>query len=379
MKVLYIGHYKEFGGWSQAATDYILALDKNGVDVVCRNVTLTSDKEDVDSRLLALEKKDSSDCDVCIQHVLPHHLVKYNKLKKNIAFFASESTSIKGLAWLENLKMMDEVWVPNEQLKNSLIEDKVGIPVKVIPHTFELEKYKRRYGDIKVPNAEGKFKFYYVGDVNKRKNLESILACFYSEFESSEDVALILKVSKFGHDPKMMEELVNNLSTKVQKDVRLYRNSTDYKRPIIVPSKIKEEELYALHQYCDCFICPSHGEAWSIPSFEAMCFGNTPICSNFGGPRDFIDRNDWRTGFLVNGVSTICRCDDAAFPDLFTGREYWFQPSEKDIKEQMRRLYNSWKKDSISYKSRNQAAGLKRAEQFSYKNIAELMKEAINE
>ena len=28
MKVLYIGHYKEFGGWAQAAANQILALDK---------------------------------------------------------------------------------------------------------------------------------------------------------------------------------------------------------------------------------------------------------------------------------------------------------------------------------------------------------------
>ena len=55
MKVLYIGHYKEFGGWSQAAIDNILALDKIGVDVVCRNVTLTQDRKDVDKRILALE------------------------------------------------------------------------------------------------------------------------------------------------------------------------------------------------------------------------------------------------------------------------------------------------------------------------------------
>ena len=44
MKILYVGHYKEQGGWAQAATDYILALDSVGVDVVCRNVTLTRDK-----------------------------------------------------------------------------------------------------------------------------------------------------------------------------------------------------------------------------------------------------------------------------------------------------------------------------------------------
>jgi hypothetical protein len=63
MKILYIGHYKEFGGWSQAATDQILALDEAGVDLACRNITLTSDKPNVHPRILELEKKDSSNCD----------------------------------------------------------------------------------------------------------------------------------------------------------------------------------------------------------------------------------------------------------------------------------------------------------------------------
>ena len=34
MKVLYLGHYKEGTGWSQAAIDYILAMDSVGIDVV---------------------------------------------------------------------------------------------------------------------------------------------------------------------------------------------------------------------------------------------------------------------------------------------------------------------------------------------------------
>ena len=131
MKVLYIGHYKEFGGWAQAATDYILALDKVGVDVVCRNVTLTQDKADVDKRILQLESKSSEDCDVCIQHVLPHHIVGTDSFKKNIAFLASESTSIKHLPWLENLKQIDEVWVPNTDSQKSLTKDGIS-SVKVV-------------------------------------------------------------------------------------------------------------------------------------------------------------------------------------------------------------------------------------------------------
>ena len=55
MKVLYIAHYKEGTGWSQAAIDYILAMDSVGIDVACRNVSLTGANAEVPKRLLELE------------------------------------------------------------------------------------------------------------------------------------------------------------------------------------------------------------------------------------------------------------------------------------------------------------------------------------
>ena len=58
---------------------------------------------------------------------------------------------------------------------------------------------------------------------------------------------------------------------------------------------------------------PSHGEAWCIPAFEAMLFGNTPICSNDGGPKDFIDPKNKDTGWLVDGVYDVCQDSNAAF------------------------------------------------------------------
>ena len=159
----------------------------------------------------------------------------------------------------------------------------------------------------------------------------------------------------------------------------MYKNLSDYKKDILISDQVTDEQLIQLHKACDCFLLPSHGEAWSIPSFDAMAFGNTPICSNFGGPKDFIDSSNWRTGKLINGVYSTCKCSDSAFPDMFKGREYWFQPCEKQIRQQMRQYYESWKKDPIAYKSRNQSAGLKIAEKFSYRNVAKKILEAINE
>ena len=59
MKVLYIGHYKEGTGWANAAQGMIQALDRADIEVVCRNITLTTDKE-TPERILELEKNDTN-------------------------------------------------------------------------------------------------------------------------------------------------------------------------------------------------------------------------------------------------------------------------------------------------------------------------------
>ena len=375
MKVLYIAHYRERGGWSQAAQDTMMALDRSGVDVVARNVTLTSDS-DVPLKIKELENKSSEGCDICIQHVLPNHLVGSSKFKKNIAYLDFESTSIKHLAWFVHLEQMDEIWVPNEQSSWSLYDDAIGVPVKVVPHTFDMENYTKKYEDIDIPQSEGTFKFYYIGDLNDRKNINTTIRCFHSEFDKSEPVSLILKVKKFGHNPEQIRQIVDKKITEIKNSLRMYSDISEYHKDIIISEDVEADKIYSLHQYCDCFVCPSHGEAWSIPSFEAMAFGNTPICSDFGGPRDFIDKNESGTGQLIKGTYTTCQCSDSAFPDMFTGREYWFNPCDMGIRKAMRLYYDRRDRDQ---KRHNKVAGLTRAKNFSYENIGNLMKDLLNE
>jgi glycosyltransferase involved in cell wall biosynthesis len=377
MKILYIGHYRENSGWAEAAKNCILAMDKSGLDVVCRNVTLTKDKQ-INGRLLELEQKSSDGCDICIQNVLPHHMVYSTQFKKNIGYMALESTSIKHLSWFNYLEQMDELWVPNSDSKHFLEDDGIKNSVRVVPYAFDTNKYKKQYRNISIPEAEGKFKFYYIGDMNDRKNLDSIISCFHSEFDKSESVSLVLKVKKFGKSPEEVRRLLDLKLTKIKEDLRVYNHAEEYIKDITITDDVSEEDIYSLHQYCDCFICPSHGEAWSIPSFEAMAFGNSPICSNFGGTKEFINKMDSNTGMLINGVFSSCKCSDAAFRDIFTGREYWFQPCEKEIRQAMRAYYESWIDNQIKTSHEKRSSGMLQAEKFSYENVGQIIKDTLN-
>lgn len=380
MKILYIGHYKEASGWANVARDQILALDAAGVDVVARNITLTQDHT-IPPRLQQLEQKSEEGCDICIQHVLPHHL-SHNYDMYNIAFTEMETVNFQHLEWVQFLFLMDEVWVPNQTLCGEMCRVLDGrkkphdkkVLVTLIHHPCDLEKYTKKYEDLVIGPAEGTFKFYYIGDLADRKNIDSIIRCFHSEFHPSEPVSMIFKVKKFGHSAEDTKRLLDEKIMNVKASLRLYPNLEDYKKDIVIADTISDEDICRIHQSCNCFVAPSHGEAWSIPTFEAAAFGSAVIAPNFGGPIEFINRH---CGELIDGVFQSCVCSDPAFPELFTGREMWFVPCEKHIREVMRDEFNRWQADPSEYVINQKKAGIGMARNFTYEVIGSKMKKRL--
>lgn len=371
MKVLYLGHYKESTGWSVAAINNILALDSVGIDVVCRDVKLTNKSVNIPDKIKELEQKDLHDVDICIQHVLPHHLTGTSKFRKNIAYLAYESTSIKNNPWYCNLQLMDEIWVPNSMLKENFENEDLK-NIKVVPHAFDIFRYQTQYEKFDLKELNETFKFYCILDINDRKNIDSVLKCFLSEFQKDERVCLVVKVKKYGLDENALNNLVKNKADQIKKTLRIFNNPSSYPDIVIIGKELSNSDVNVLHNTCDCYVGTTHGEAWSIPAFEAMCFGKTPICGNEGGPREFIDKDNKSTGYLVDGNYNVCYHSDPAFGTIFTGREEWFFPSESETKKAMRYYYEN--RGSI-----DNIAGIKQGKKFSLENVGNTMKEYLND
>jgi glycosyltransferase involved in cell wall biosynthesis len=371
MKILYIGHYKEGSGWSKAAIDLILAMNSVGLDVTCRNIKLTNNNPTVDPIILELENKPLSNIDICIQHVLPHHMVGTQKFKKNIAYFVGESNTTVYNPWFICLQNMDEVWVPNKNLMDNLINDGLNKKIRVVHHASNISRMIHPDTKFTFP-GNNNFKFYYIGELNDRKNVESIIRSFHSEFANFEPVSLVLKIKKHGVSSSDLTKYCESICTTIKKELRMYKDDSSYHKELIIADDINDQHIEILHNSCDCFVAPSHGEGWSIPAFDAMRYGKTPICSNEGGPREFIDKDNKNTGTLINGIYSTCNHSDPAFMDIFTGREDWFIPSEYEIKKAMRFYYEN--RNNIDRK-----AGLRMAEKFSYKTIGNTIRDILND
>lgn len=371
MKVLYIGHYKEDSGWSRAAINNILALDAAGVNVVCRDIKLTNKPYNLPNRIIELEKKSARNSTHCIQNVLPHHFMCTDIFKKNIAYNFSESITTTKNIWHLHLEMADEVWVTNTELHNH-VRRVIKNKIKVIHQAVDTSIYNEEYNKINFGNAESDFKFYFIGDLNDRKNLKSLIRCYYRAFSANDSTLFLVKVKKHGVSEQALDAQCRKLCEEIQREMRIYADVKKYPAIQFITSNVDDEFIYALHKQCDCFLGASHGEAWSLPAFDAMCFGSTPICSNEGGPKEFIDPKDRNKGTLISGTYGICNEQNGAFSHLFTGSELWFNPSEEAICVAMKYYYGKRHEKDVT-------GCEKYGEEFNLRNIGYKMKELLHE
>jgi glycosyltransferase involved in cell wall biosynthesis len=375
MKVLYIGCYRDGTGWAQAAIDYILSMDSVGIDVVPRPLKLNTNDKLLPNRILELEKKDSLGSDVCIQHVLPHMMDYNSRFKKNIALYASETSNFIGSNWARKINCMDEAWVINEQMVDAAKESGVNVPIKIVPHATNFSKFESNHKKISIPNIKNSFVFYFIGEMNNRKNLAAFIKAFHLEFDPNEPVSILIKSNRYGMPPEECAMEIKNVCNKIKLSLKKYKNIEDYKEDLIITDYLSEQELYGLHRACDCFVMPSYGEAWSIPAFDAMGFGKTPICSNTGGMADYLGE----AGILVDGRWEPVSGMGDTFEDLFTGEENWYSVDINELKKAMRKMYEMRSERESDKYAKMKRSGLSQAMKYSHENVGKLIKELLNE
>ena len=376
MKVLYISNYKDGTGWGNAATDYILAMDSVGIDVVCRSISFNGEKGEVHPRILELERKSSRHSNVCIQHLLPHMLDYNGRFEKNIALYESETSNFKSSRWTEYINTMDEAWVVNKQMSEASLSSGVESPLRIIPHTFDTSKYDKEYKPLDIPymDIENKFVFYFIGEAIRRKNIFALIKAFHLEFDVDEPVDLIIKASKGGMSDDDCGKYIKELCDTAKENLKLYPSNDLYKSEFITTGFLDNEKMMRFHKTMDCFVMPSYGEAWCLPAFDAMAMGSTPICTNVGGMSDFLSDGG---GTLIDGVLEPAFGMTETFQDLYTGREDCVSINVRKLQKAMRRMYYLASISDSKY-TNLQKQGREIADKYSYENIGNRIKEALN-
>ncbi len=364
MKVLFIANYRDgHNGWSEAAKHYILSMDEVGIDVVCRPIKLNNFIGVIPDKIKKLEEKDLNNVDICIQHTLPNLMFNNKESLINIGMYYKETFSDYHY-WDSFLERMDYTIVPN----TLMFETENRKPDYLLPVPMDFEEYKN------IENANISFgdsyKFYWIGDLNRRKNLKRAIESYYLSFNKSSDVSFIIKASKFGYNESMIHEEIITLCKVVAMNMKLYDSFEKYPPIYVIGNDLSRKQILELHKSLDCLLYPSFGEGWGMVVADAAAIGNDIICNNVGGMKDIINNyNDKNKDLLLTPTEINVLGMDKSLPHLYSSKESWYDTSTIEMCKKMKQAVNNKHLKNTETNLHN----------FSYKNIGNKMKEILND
>jgi hypothetical protein len=339
MNILFIGPYRQADGWGDAAIDYIRSLATQNINLAIRPIYLANHQKDVPIDILSYECNSLDKYDAVIQNTLPHFFVYNGKYGQNIGLSYFESDNLQFMSWNHRVKMMDKIMSPHF----SFAEFDLCVSPKLydIGAAADIDIYKKEYP--KLPD-ELLFDENFV---------------FYTEFSPNEPVKLLIKTSGNEATYNALVECINN----VKKNSRLVVDPSLLKESILITNYIPDEELYGIHQSCDCFVMPSRGEAICRPLIDAMGFGNQAIVTDNTGMSELSDKLR-----LISSTREPCFVKHPPLMDLYTSYERWREPSISSLMKQMREAFEAGKQKVVYDMTA-----------FSYESAGKRILEVIND
>lgn len=319
-------------GYSEAAKDYVIALNKHYNDI-----PLSVHHLAFDNSLYEGGERNN------IVNSLVNKKIKYNKLIIHstpehwpmlIDKFKTRGCEVIGLTvwetdklcpqWVEWINKVDKVIVPctwnKEVFKNSGIRK----PIEVVPHIYKaLPKVKCKIKGIK----DNEFIFYTIGQWSVRKGIAETIRAYLNAFTNEDKVCLVIKTFRSSYSDSEKEILRGQ----IQKIIN------DYVIPakiILLLNELTDDEIAALHHLGNCYVTLHKAEGFGLGMFDAAGLGNPVISTGLGGQTDFLK-------FGLVGYELT--------PSVGMGHIPWYQPDQnwakpnlEEASELMKEFYKSY-------------------------------------
>jgi glycosyltransferase involved in cell wall biosynthesis len=196
--------------------------------------------------------------------------------------------------------------LPSSEFSKKIFTDN-GMSVDkqaVVPHGIHLDRFQNLG---KYPlKTQKKYKILAnIAQPHLRKNIPGLLKTYGKAFTKSDDVCLVLKISKRSPQDNLPDVPVNQILNNFRQE---YKNHGELE---IIDEFIPNIET--LYNSCDVVITMSHTECFWMPGLEGFAANKIVVAPRYGGQLDYMtDENS----LLVNGK--VIRAD--------TRMQYW-EPS----------------------------------------------------
>ena len=312
------GIFYDAGGYGKVNRNLALKLSESGLNVkVVPKRSQNQLNEDEIAPIAKLEKTEISPRNhILIDSIIPS-FAEMSTGKYRILYTTIESYTVPE-QFIKCCEMYHEIWTTCEFATNILkkyIKDK---PIFTIPTGVDTELYTQdgpRF-DFK-PNINN-FVFVSVFGWNYRKGYDVLLKAYLDEFDSSDDVSLLI-VSRYQYGTTKFHR--NKIKEDIDKIMAYFPNKS---LPHIVRYSqiIPEKQMPQLYRAADCFILTTRGESMGLPPLEASMCGLPVIMTNCSGQQAYLRENNAyliqpdRIEKMKPGQMKIHYWDDQEFPIL---------------------------------------------------------------
>lgn len=349
-QVVWRGPVYDATGYGAASREYVFALDRHGIDVKIEpykwGPPFTEMDQDMQEKLRILnEKPDAMDKrKILIYHAPPWKIdtekerKRFDHLILNTVWEAARIPN----SWLSTIDQFDGACVPSHHNMETMVNSGVQVPVFLVPHGTDTNKFQPGNRKLTLKEAEGKFIFVSVFDFNHRKNPEALLKAYWEEFTPDDRVALVIKTAKTYWDGRKRQSVENQI---VEYKKKL--GYGDESAPLIILAGVLEDnDLRGVYTLGNAFVLPTRGEGVGMPFMEALASGIPVIATGWGGQMDFLNEQN---GFLIDykleypGISINSEQAIALiYREWFEEeRQLWAEPNIHDLKKTMRYAYEN--------------------------------------
>ncbi len=345
--------------WINAPTGYavssqylVLALEQLDVDVRYGFVYGVEEPPNDDERIMEVRRKPK---DLGVTQVVygQGDVFFKNSGRYRVGYSMLEVTGIPP-DWVEQANALDEIWVPSSFNQDTFAASGVNRPIEVMPLGVDVNYF---HPFIKRREIDDRYVFLSVFEWGERKAPEVLLQAYNQEFGPSDDVLLLLKV--INTDP----------AVNIERQVEAMRLRGD-RAPVvmIVNQNIPSYQMGSLYCSSDCFVLPTRGEGWGMPTLEAMACGLPTISTRWSAQSEFFDEEVGYPIEIKRLIPAVAKCP------YYKGFE-WADPDPDHLASLMRHVYENREEA----RAKGMLASVRARERWTWMHAARRIKERLLE